>query len=893
MDDELEKGRVERERANPVHEAAAAKLWAVYVSEAHKYDKGLVESWKADMEGMLIFAGLFSASVTAFLIESYKTLTPDAANTSATLLAQISLQISAAQSGSDFIVPDGTPFAPSAASLVCNTLWFISLGLSLTCALAATLLEQWARDFLHRTDIRSEPAARARVFSYLYYGMRRFNMHAVVEIIPLLLHASLLFFLGGLLAFLIPVNTIIMAINALLLAIVVIVYSLLTILPLFYSDCPYRTPLSGVLWRAIQASGAITRRGHNRSDAGAKGGHTSDITMANLVFRRAAEYSEKQSNRDSQALVWTVKSLTDDTKFETFIEAIPDVIWAAEARRYVHDAHILQLISHPDIMLVDRIVTFHRGSYGGVLTPEVSRRRRICSYKAVWALGSLSSLVTSSNQRFPSLTGTSSWICNELDSMGGNRNLNIRPDKDSDVLHYAASADAMCEWASFCAARLLLCTTLEQLTRCNSELGDRIPDMTALLTCFRELKSYGINLNFEELERHSQEPATQCLLIPVIRRLTDKTRALSGEVPFIILIWYLVKSAQLESLPYRFWHTVERVSVPEVLCSVQMMRLLNGALEAMVNGHMDRFNTEGSEDPSWLDEILRIIMSHWRPAETDGHTLPSALIHYINARNSHSAVVAAIVAVPLTTWTAIPASIRGRRPGRGGGGLEELLTALWTVFDCVNGILQDLTNLEEVLETISKADCPSVTPSLVALVKFTLLNTLVFPRHGFTPDTRLIRHEYAVQGQLHILTEFFESCLSSELPFKAAETVGVIGTLTPRSAIHPAEQMRFAKAIENMFNTCADRTEEPLMLYAVINISAFDVYSLGHESATGSTVRFQWLDDPEARQLVKETLQRYLHKLSTADRLPLARRVQLIIAQLDTLHFEGMPSQKQ
>lgn len=33
----------------------SAKLWSVYISEAEKYDKGLVESWKSAMEGMLIF----------------------------------------------------------------------------------------------------------------------------------------------------------------------------------------------------------------------------------------------------------------------------------------------------------------------------------------------------------------------------------------------------------------------------------------------------------------------------------------------------------------------------------------------------------------------------------------------------------------------------------------------------------------------------------------------------------------------------------------------------------------------------------------------------------------------------------------------------------------------
>ncbi|KAJ7114247.1 hypothetical protein C8R44DRAFT_795356 [Mycena epipterygia] len=43
---------------DPGGEAAAAKIWAVYVSEAEKYHKGLVESWQSDMEGMLIFASL-------------------------------------------------------------------------------------------------------------------------------------------------------------------------------------------------------------------------------------------------------------------------------------------------------------------------------------------------------------------------------------------------------------------------------------------------------------------------------------------------------------------------------------------------------------------------------------------------------------------------------------------------------------------------------------------------------------------------------------------------------------------------------------------------------------------------------------------------------------------
>ncbi|KAJ6525776.1 hypothetical protein B0H10DRAFT_2156926, partial [Mycena sp. CBHHK59/15] len=241
-------------------ESASTKLWTVYVSEAEKYDKALVESWRSDMDGMLIFAGLFSASLTAFLIESYKNLTPDSAASTVLLLKQISLQLAASANGTTVdVIASPATYAPT-TSLVCNALWFISLGLSLSCALVATLLEQWARAFLHRSDMRSAPVARARIFSYLYYGLKRFNMHAVVDIIPLLLHSSLFFFLAGLVAFLAPVNAIIMIIAAALLAIVAVAYLSFTILPLVYLDCPYRTLFSNILWSFVGTLRTICRR---------------------------------------------------------------------------------------------------------------------------------------------------------------------------------------------------------------------------------------------------------------------------------------------------------------------------------------------------------------------------------------------------------------------------------------------------------------------------------------------------------------------------------------------------------------------------------------------------------------------------------------------------------
>ncbi|KAJ7135649.1 hypothetical protein C8R44DRAFT_387782 [Mycena epipterygia] len=52
-------------------DAPNSQIWAIYLAEAKKYDKALVASWNNNMTGILIFAGLFSATVTAFIMEAF------------------------------------------------------------------------------------------------------------------------------------------------------------------------------------------------------------------------------------------------------------------------------------------------------------------------------------------------------------------------------------------------------------------------------------------------------------------------------------------------------------------------------------------------------------------------------------------------------------------------------------------------------------------------------------------------------------------------------------------------------------------------------------------------------------------------------------------------------
>ncbi|KAK6969342.1 hypothetical protein R3P38DRAFT_3146385, partial [Favolaschia claudopus] len=348
------------------HDTTGAKLWSVYVSEAEKYDTALVDSWKSDMESLLIFAGLFSASLTAFLIESYKTLTPDSGDDMKALLTQISAQLSeiANRSSVGLLTPDS--FVPPTSSLICNLLWFISLGLSLSCALLAMLVEQWARDFKYKTEMRSAP---------------RFNMHAVVDIIPLLLHASLILFFTGLVAFLVPVNKAVMIAVIILLGIVVIAYMTLTVFPLFSHQSPYQTPLSASLWRAIQLTRSNFRFASDRN--------TLPDSMVEAMNIAALENSDQRAHRDYRALSWTLESLSDDVELEPFLEGIVDALATTKYHRTPYDEPICRLLESQDVRLLQRVNHFLRRCGSKILPPETQHRRQLIALKSLWAMATI------------------------------------------------------------------------------------------------------------------------------------------------------------------------------------------------------------------------------------------------------------------------------------------------------------------------------------------------------------------------------------------------------------------------------------------------------------------------------------------------------------------------
>jgi hypothetical protein len=78
--------------------------------------------------------------------------------------------------------------------------------MSLSCGLGATLVQQWVRRYLKLTRHSESPLHRVRVRTFLFHGIKEFQVRLVVENISLLLHASIFLFFAGLVEFLFAIN---------------------------------------------------------------------------------------------------------------------------------------------------------------------------------------------------------------------------------------------------------------------------------------------------------------------------------------------------------------------------------------------------------------------------------------------------------------------------------------------------------------------------------------------------------------------------------------------------------------------------------------------------------------------------------------------------------------
>ena len=134
---------------------------------------------------------------------------------------------------------------PTAAIVIVNILWLISLVLNIISALFATLTPQWTRRY---TQVPQVPRNRVHSRSFLFLRTLTYDMDRAVLMTMIFLHLSVFLFLVGLVIFFFTINKIVATVVSIAVGLFGVVYFTLSILACIDRSCPYRTPLSDVWW---------------------------------------------------------------------------------------------------------------------------------------------------------------------------------------------------------------------------------------------------------------------------------------------------------------------------------------------------------------------------------------------------------------------------------------------------------------------------------------------------------------------------------------------------------------------------------------------------------------------------------------------------------------------
>ncbi|KAJ3526059.1 hypothetical protein NM688_g8307 [Phlebia brevispora] len=208
-------------------------------------DEGKVHDCKEDMDTLLVFAGLYSAVLTSFLVQSYQNLLEDPQQVTVNLLRQISLQTSSYELTNGFLTSTvspaspPTPFQAAGADIRINVCWFASLILSLSTASFGILVKQWLREYL--AIDRTVPQERLRILYFRARGLEQWRLYDIAAALPLMLQLSLALFFVGLCFFTGEIHPAVRATSLCLVGGWAILFGFAFVAPLVSARCPYKT----------------------------------------------------------------------------------------------------------------------------------------------------------------------------------------------------------------------------------------------------------------------------------------------------------------------------------------------------------------------------------------------------------------------------------------------------------------------------------------------------------------------------------------------------------------------------------------------------------------------------------------------------------------------------
>ncbi|PPQ69910.1 hypothetical protein CVT24_003244 [Panaeolus cyanescens] len=240
--------------------------WEKSAQTVQDFDNGMCDAWVDEIQYMLVYAGLFSAVVGAFAVETQRLLQPDPAITTVILLSQVAAQLGSNATLVEALSEAFQDISPGEALRI-NALMTVSLILSLGVALLGIMVLQWIRSYRKHENLSIQDQLSVRQSKY--DGLITWKVPEIITSLPIILQLSLVLFFVGLIDFFRSSSTVMAAITgaivSLVLAFVVFTNAMPSIhafrlmipgySPPFATPFPaYQSPQSWLIFRLLRST---------------------------------------------------------------------------------------------------------------------------------------------------------------------------------------------------------------------------------------------------------------------------------------------------------------------------------------------------------------------------------------------------------------------------------------------------------------------------------------------------------------------------------------------------------------------------------------------------------------------------------------------------------------
>ncbi|KAG8919923.1 hypothetical protein FRC02_001264 [Tulasnella sp. 418] len=300
-------------------------FWRDYNEDSEAQDKEIVDILGSDLDGLLIFAGLFSASNVAFILEAYKDLKEDQAQTTNELLRVL---IHNQGHPANQISPSSPSFAASSYTTTVNALFFASLCCSLFTAFGAVLGKQWLNHY-KKEGKRMTPANRARERQRKFMGLDYWHLEQVVETLPILLQISLFFFLAALVGFIWPLDSTVAGVITMFSIISVGFLIITTVISVVSPSAPFQTRFSAVIYEICKFTHNCFHRLSIQIHSALSPFHECSLDSAESCPTEILEKREKD-RLSLHCISWILTTSSDDQTLSLAATAallLPGEVW--------------------------------------------------------------------------------------------------------------------------------------------------------------------------------------------------------------------------------------------------------------------------------------------------------------------------------------------------------------------------------------------------------------------------------------------------------------------------------------------------------------------------------------------------------------------------------------